>query len=64
MTTDKKLLSRAKRLVKDIYKEGYELKVDRIETVIGTVVDNLYLIDKMKSGRICLQKHIKTINRG
>jgi len=41
---------------------GLKLFIDKnAETMMGSSVDNVYVVDSLKSGRVCFQKHLFTV---
>ena len=54
-------LNDVKRGIKNLRKMNLKVEVHPTETMIGSVVDHVYIIDRMPSGRVCLQKHLFTI---
>jgi hypothetical protein len=43
---------------------GLKLYVDKdVETMIGSIVDHVYIRDVSSSGTICLQKHLFTVRK-
>ena len=50
-----------KKFIEYERKEGLEIFIDidkDVETLIGTSVNNVYLVDKLSNGKIIYQKHL------
>ena len=56
----KRNLSDVKRGVKNLRKMGLKVEIHPTETMLGSVVDHVYVIDRMPTGKVCLQKHLFT----
>ncbi len=61
---DKKLkrnINDVKRGIRNLRKMDLKVEIHETTTMIATVVDHVYVIDRMPSGRVCLQKHLFTV---
>jgi len=61
---DKKLkrsINDVKRGLRNLRKLNLKLETIETETMLGSTVKHGYVIDRMPSGRVCLQKHLFTI---
>ena len=59
---DKKLkrnINDVKRGIKNLRKMQMEIEVHKTETMMGSEVDHVYVIDRM-GNRVCFQKHLFT----
>ncbi len=64
MSSDKKLkraLNDVKRGIGNLRKMNLKIEIHETETMTGATVDHIYAIDRMHSGRVCLQKHLFTV---
>jgi len=53
-------LNDIKRGIKNLRKMNLKIEIHPTETMYGTIVDHIYVIDRMGE-RICLQKHLFTV---
>ncbi len=58
-TRDRNIRS-IKKSIKNLKGLGYTIEIQPTETMIGTIVEHIYLRDKFKNGRIVEQKYLFT----
>jgi len=61
---DKKLkrnINDVKRGIKNLLKMNLKIEIQEVENMMGQDVSNVYVVDHMPSGRVCLQKHLFTV---
>lgn len=56
----KRNLNDAKRGIRNLRKMGLKIEVQKTETMYGTEVDHIYVIDRVED-RVYLQKHLFTL---
>lgn len=55
-------ITRIKNAVKRLRKRGFKIKIDKdVETLLGSLVDNVYVIDTLSNGKVIFQKHLFTV---
>ena len=56
----KRSIADVKRGIKNLRKLNLKIEVHETETMMGTDINHVYVIDRMHSGRVCFQKHLFT----
>jgi len=58
-----KKISKAKKAIEKVVKHcpNAKLEIHPTETMFGTIINHIYLVDRLSSKKICLQKHLLTI---
>lgn len=57
-------ITRIKNAVKRLRKRGFKIKIDKdVETLFGSLVDNVYVVDTLSNGKVIFQKHLFTVER-
>ena len=60
--TLKRSINDVKRGIRNLRKLGLKIEVHETETMLATTVKHIYVMDYMPTtGRVCLQKHLFTI---
>ena len=57
----KRNLNDVKRGIKNLRKMGLKVEIHPTATMLASTVDHIYVIDRMPNGRVCLQKHLFTV---
>ena len=57
-------LKKAKKAIKEVldYYPSAKFEIQETETMFGSIVNHIYLVDKLTSGKTILQKHLLTID--
>lgn len=52
-----------KRATHNLKSLGFTIEIQLTETMLGTVVNHIYVIDRLKSGTVVLQKYLFTADK-
>ena len=55
-------IKKIKKIIVELRKNGLEIYIAKdVETMFGSLVDNVYVIDRLLNGKIVYQKHLFTV---
>ena len=55
-------INKIKKAVQELKNDGLEVYIDKkVETLVGSQVDNVYVRDKLGNGKVIYQKHLFTV---